>query len=245
MPEPKYIAYFDESGDHGMANIDASFPVFVLCGWVFRIEDYARQAAPAFSMLKFKHFGHDALVFHSREIRKQLGPFQIFAQRERREPFMADTADFFTACPGTLLAAAIDKVRHRTRYRNPIDPYGMALLFCLERLFALLRDRGEDQNTPVYCVFEQRGKTEDQNLANQFERICAGDNQLGRLPFRMVFASKQTNMPGLQMADLAAYPIARRVIDAAAPNAAWDAIHPKFRRSPQGKIEGWGLKVFP
>lgn len=52
-------------------------------------------------------------------------------------------------------------------------------------------------------------------------------------------------MPGLQFADLAAYPIARHVIDPVKPNPAYDILKKKFRRSPQGKIEGWGLKLFP
>jgi hypothetical protein len=52
-------------------------------------------------------------------------------------------------------------------------------------------------------------------------------------------------MPGLQLADLAAYPIARRVINAKAANPAYDALRPLIRKSPAGKVEGWGLKVFP
>ena len=27
-----YLLFLDESGDHGLANIDTNFPVFVLCG---------------------------------------------------------------------------------------------------------------------------------------------------------------------------------------------------------------------
>lgn len=39
MERSSYIAYFDESGDHGLDNIDASYPVFVLCGCVFKTDD--------------------------------------------------------------------------------------------------------------------------------------------------------------------------------------------------------------
>ena len=67
----------------------------------------------------------------------------------------------------------------------------------------------------------------------------------GQLPFRMVFANKQTNMPGLQAADLAAYPIARHVINPNAANPAYDVLVPKFRKSATGVILGWGLKIFP
>jgi len=67
----------------------------------------------------------------------------------------------------------------------------------------------------------------------------------GQLPFQMVFANKLANMPGLQMSDLAAYPIARHIMNPAAPNPAYAALSHRIRRSPQGQILGWGLKVFP
>jgi hypothetical protein len=61
----------------------------------------------------------------------------------------------------------------------------------------------------------------------------------------MAFANKLANMPGLQIADLAAYPIARHIIAPDSANPAYDAIMPRIRKSPSGKMLGWGLKVFP
>ena len=60
-----------------------------------------------------------------------------------------------------------------------------------------------------------------------------------------VVADKKCNAPGLQIADLVARPIGRKLLDPAQPNRAYDILERKFRRSPQGKIGGWGLKVFP
>lgn len=244
MTDSSFIAYFDESGDHGMDKIDAGFPAFVLCGWVFKKEDYLQKELPAVTRMKFSHFGHDAVVFHSRDIRKRLGPFQVLTKDENRKKFMSDISKYFTESTGTLIAAGIHKINHKKQYRYPADPYSISLLFCLERAYAFLRDQGEGSKT-LFCVFEERGKNEDNELAGHFNRICAGDNQWGELPFRMVFANKQTNMPGLQVADLAAYPIAKHVIDPKAANPAYDVLVPRFRKSPKGEILGWGLKLFP
>jgi hypothetical protein len=244
MSRSSYIAYFDESGDHGLETIDLTFPMFVLCGCVFKIEDYLQKTLPDFSRIKFDHFGHDAVIFHSRTIRKRLGPFQVLSDKSKREAFMERISDLFLAKPCTIIGAGIDKVRFKRQYTHPIDPYSISLLFCLERLYAYLRDNGEAGRT-LTCVFEQRGKAEDEQLAAAFQRICAGDNSWGALPFHMVFASKLTNMPGLQMADLAAYPIARKIMDMRAANQAFDSLRPCFRRSPYGKVRGWGLKAFP
>jgi len=239
-----YIAYFDESGDHGLTAIDKTFPVFVLCACVFKIDAYLAHDMPAFTKLKFDHFSHDAVVFHSREIRKQVGPFAILGNAATRNRFMNDVTSFFTGSSCTIIAAGIHKERHCAKYKNPIDPYTISLLFCLERLFGMLHDRGEKGGN-LTCIFEKRGDKEDNRLAAEFERIRGGQNVWGKLPFDAVFAHKQTNMAGLQIADLAAYPIARRFIDPKAANPAYDALEPKCRRSTDGKVWGFGLKLFP
>ena len=227
MAQSEYVTYFDESGDHGMDNIDRPFPVFVLCACLFKVEDYLTSELSAFSRIKFKHFGHDAVIFHSRDIRKKLGPFQILTNDKTREAFMGDLNAYFEGTTGTLIAAGIDKLKHIAQYSVPFDPYAISLLFCLERLYGCLKDRGETGKT-MFCVFEERGQSEDQELALHFERICSGENQWGKLPFRMVFANKKTNMPGLQFADLAAYPIARHIIDAKQPNRPFEILQKKF-----------------
>jgi Protein of unknown function (DUF3800) len=183
-------------------------------------------------------------VFHSRDIRKKLGHFKIFTDKLKNKEFMENINTHFTSSTITLIAAAIDKKAHGRKYAFPANPYSLSLAFCLERIYACLKERGEIGKT-MFCIFEERGATEDQELALRFEKICSGENQWGKLPFRMVFANKQQNMPGLQIADLAAYPIARHVIDRNKPNPAFDVLEPKFRRSPRGVIHGWGLKIFP
>ena len=61
----------------------------------------------------------------------------------------------------------------------------------------------------------------------------------------IVFASKQTNAPGLQVADLVARPIGRHVMQPEQPNQAWEILNPKFRRDKKEMVDGWGLKCFP
>lgn len=241
----RHIAYFDESGDHGLETIDPEFPAFVLCGCVYEIDEYRTIECPNFSAIKFKHFGHDAVVMHSRKIRKHLGPFKILQDKAARLAFMKDIAQFMENSKATIVAAAIRKAQHKDHYKYPMDPYEVALLFCLERLYGCMVDRREEK-IPLVCIFEQRGEADDKRLARVFATACNGANRWGKqFPFQMVFANKQQNMPGLQVADLAAYPIARYVIDPAAKNPAYDIVRKRFRTGPNGNEIGWGLKVFP
>ena len=242
MQRSPYIAYFDECGDHGLVTINPLFPVFVLCAAVFKIEDYRTKDAPALSDIKFRLWYHDAVVFHSREIRKKVGDFAALAKPGNSEIFMGEISDFFEGSTVTLIAAAIHKQKHKAQYVWPEDPYALSLQFCLERLYGHVKHAG---NRLTYCIFERRGPPEDKTLATRFGEVCAGTNQWGcELPFRAVFADKKQNLQGLQIADLAAYPIAKHVLDPDTPRKDWEVVEKKLRSGPKGYI-GWGLKVFP
>ena len=65
-----YIVYVDESGDHGLENIDPEYPLFVLAFCIFKKADYISQIVPALQDIKFRYWGHDAVILHERDFRK-------------------------------------------------------------------------------------------------------------------------------------------------------------------------------
>ena len=244
-PFGDFIIYVDESGDHGLASIDRDYPVFVLCFCIFRKDHYTRVVAPAVQSFKFAHFGHDIVVLHEREIRKQTPPFAFLQIRERRDAFMAGLNSLVAAAEFTIVSAAIHKERLTARYSDPDNPYEIALLFCMERAHRFLGEHGQRGRT-THVVVERRGRREDDELELAFRRIKDGTAFQAPMPdFEIVFADKKTNSAGLQLADLTARPIGRHVLNPAQPNRAWDLIEPKMRRSAEGLVRGWGLKVFP
>ena len=104
---------------------------------------------------------------------------------------------------------------------------------------------GAVSNPAVHMVVEKRGKNEDDELELEFRRICDGGNfKRDDFPFELVFAHKQSNSSGLQLADLVARPIGMSVIRPGQPNRAFELLKPKLVRI-QGNTNGWGLKVFP
>ncbi len=56
---------------------------------------------------------------------------------------------------------------------------------------------------------------------------------------------KRCNSAGLQLADLVARPIGRKIMDPGQPNRAYDILRHKFRRDSRGDVRGYGLKIFP
>jgi len=216
-----YIVFVDESGDHGLASIDPHYPMFVLAFCLFQKEEYAEIIAPAVLKFKFKHFGHDQIILHEHDIRKAKGPFNILQNRARREPFLNDLNILIENSPFLLVASAIRKENLQRQYSIPDNPYHIAMGFGLERIFLHLWSLGCRSGT-TYILFESRGKKEDTELELEFRRICDRNATGKRLPFEIILADKKCNSAGLQIADLIARPIGRKMLKPEQPNRAYE-----------------------
>lgn len=232
----------DESGDHGIENIDEDYPIFVLSFCCFHIDDYVNAAVPSLQRFKFKYFGHDQVILHEHDIRKQGGNF-LFLRRDRdlRESFLSDVADLVNKTPFDIISVVVDKQKLRNQYHEPFNPYHLSLRFGLERLLEYLINK-EQQNKQIYIVFEQRGKKEDNELELEFRRICDGNRQFGykridftKILFRSFFVDKRSNSCGLQLADLTARPVGLNYLRPNQRNRAYEIISQKIYRH----------KVFP
>ena len=91
---------------------------------------------------------------------------------------------------------------------------------------------------PIYK--NRNGWAHDRNRpTKEFERVRGTDD------VEALFVHKNANHCGVQIADLIARPIAMHVLRPEQKNRAYADIESKLRRSPDGKVEGWGLKCFP
>jgi len=244
-----YIVYVDESGDHGVERIDPDYPVLVLAFCVFHKRHYAHTVVAEIESLKFRHFGHDIVVLHEHDIRKEKGSF-LFGGRQEKERFLDELTGVIEAGNFILISCVIRKEMLREQSLLKDNPYHLALGFCLETLFELLLEKGQTKS-PTHIVFECRGKREDIDLEREFVRICSGANRWRKsLPLVIKFADKKGNSSGLQLADLVARPIGLSVLRPGSANRAFDILKRKFfcrggRRRLGVDFEGWGLKVFP
>jgi Protein of unknown function (DUF3800) len=219
------IVYADESGDHGIRTINPENPVFVLAFCLFDKQDYMTSVVPAVMQFKFDTWGHDAVIFHSHEIRKQRGAFSILRDATRRQPFIERMNVLLGAAPFSVVAAAIDKTKLTARTSHPYD---LALTSCMERLQRVLIAKGQADRRTVIVV-ERRGKAEDDELELTFRRVADGANAVGPMPnLDICFMPKSHNSTGLQIADLVAHPIARHVIKPDQPNKAFEVVAPKL-----------------
>lgn len=241
----EFIVYVDESGDHGMANNDPTYPIFVLAFCVMHKEKYIAEIVPRLQRFKYKHWGHDMVVLHEHEIRKATHDFAFLHDKNRREEFLEDLNNLVIQSPFTVIAGVVRKDRLSKQHKPP-NPYHLALCFGLEQIDRFLCRNGES-NRRVHIVFEARGKNEDKELELEFRRVCDGSNCRGeKFNFEFVLAQKRVNSCGLQIADLIARPIGIHVFRPHQANRAFEIIKPKLDLDEKGSsFEGAGIRCFP
>lgn len=245
----KYFFFLDETGDHGLTYVDPNFPLFLLCGCLFK-EDALEKTKAAMDDLKMKYFKTTEVILHSRDIRKCEGPFQILFDLKLKENFYKDLNQMMGDCPYVIISAAIHKEEHVKRYgKSSHDPYNTSFSFIMERL--MFCTDSLDKNAEVTVMPEMRGRREDELFLSHYNAVMdAGTFYVDSLRFKnkikhLKFCKKRDNIAGSQIADLSAYPLARFALNPKEPYIPFNVVKPKLYSDGKGNFLGYGLKVFP
>ena len=251
MPEfSDFMVYVDESGDHSLTSIDKNYPIFALAFCVFYKQHYLNHVVPHVQKLKFDTFGHDFVILHEHEIRKEKGDFNIFKSFEEKQNFLEKLNQIMEQSNFILIAHVIEKHKIKAEQIKELHAYHYSLKHCLETLYELMIEKS--QHDKITCVaVESRGDKEDTELELEFLRICNGENRFKKvLPFKVKVVSKKTNSVGLQLVDLVARPIGRYVFQPTQLNRAFEILKAKFycrggRHQVGKEFDQVGLKHFP
>ena len=108
----KYYLYIDESGDHGLVNLDMDFPVFLLCGILISEENY-QLIRNEFNKIKRKFWKNKEVIFHSRDIRKCDKEFQILFDMEIKKQFYVQINSIVENSDYQIIASAINKEKYQ------------------------------------------------------------------------------------------------------------------------------------
>ena len=223
------IVFADESGDSGLRSIDPNFPLFVLTLCLFDVDYYITRVCPQLQTIKFKYFGHDGVILHERDIRKQLGSFSILREVSVRREFQSDLSLLIDSLNFHIFAVIIDKSDYASSSLAGLDMYSVAMQASLHQLdgyLGALEPRGED----TAMLFESRGTREDRALENAF-CLASQRETPGSLMNRFTFLciAKKSNSLGLQLSDLVARPLGIATLKPDQPNRAHDLILRKMR----------------
>jgi hypothetical protein len=242
------VMFLDESGDHSLEKIDASYPMFVLAGCIFDFDYYLQEAEKKVNELKLKFFGKTNIILRSYDIRKQKGDFSCLVARRKREEFYEAIDKLVEGLNFTVIATAINKTKLKGQYGHPTNPYHLCLQFILERAVMYL---GRSNGKMMFRI-ESRETHNDQKLSEVYELFRNTNHRLFNTEeiqsklTDLSFNQKIQNIAGMQIADLVAYPIGKWVLDNSKENKAFTIIQKKLHKKPRTEtFLNYGLKVFP
>lgn len=225
----KTIVFADESGDNGSRSIDPDFPLFVLALCLFDVDYYIHKVCPQLQEIKFKYFAHDGVIFHERDIRKQLGPFSILREMSVRTDFQKDLSLLIDSLNFHIFAVIIDKRDYVSSSLAASDMYSVAMEASLRQLGGYL-DSADARVTDTAMLFESRGTQEDRALENAFiHATTMGPHHVRGSRFTFHCIAKRSNSLGLQLSDLVARPLGVATLRPDQPNRAHDIILRKIQ----------------
>ena len=110
------------------------------------------------------------MIFHSRDIRKCEKEFQKLFDLELKAKFYEELNKIIANSPYTIIASAIQKDRFIEQFgKLQDDVYEVALSFVIEQAIMFLKRMNREATLSI--VIEKRGRREDKQLDNHFQRI--------------------------------------------------------------------------
>lgn len=241
------VLFLDESGDHNLAVVDPDYPMFVL-GGVIMDQVYAEgPLEEAFRRFKRRMFGREDIILHTADITRNRKGFERLKDAEFRDRFYEEMNALLRSLEFQVVACVVRKDVHLARYGvAALDPYMLSLDILVERF---CMEVGNVAGGGV-IVAERRGDTLDRqleiawlNLKVQGTRFLQARDMTHRVT-ALNLRAKSENIAGLQLADLVVTPIGRMVMGKAIKED-YRVVEEKFRRNPDGRIDGYGLVVLP
>ena len=242
-----YKLFIDECGDPNLEKFDKTFPIFTLCG-VLVPEKRLKILEDQVNALKREFWGTEDVILHSREIRNCSRNFINLLDTSVKNRFyeginrILGMDDIYV-----IVCCCILKAPFIERFNTGEDVYGLSLKYLIERAIFHMDDcDGEDGRLRI--VVERRNPKQNQALLSYYN----GLRSLGtkwitaeRLTKRVRsfnFEYKKDNIISLQIADLIAYPISRKVLNPERENPAFNVVSGNIY-SYRGAM--LGLKIIP
>lgn len=212
----KWRIYIDESGDHTYKRIDSLDARYLgLTGVLVKKDYYDKHIQPELEELKrriFKYDPDDPPILVRSMIKNRKSWFYVLQDEELNKQWEEEIIDFIQELKRHMqvFTVVIDKKRHLKNYPiQTFDPYAYSLHVLLNRIKGFLLQKSEKADVLVEC----RGKVEDQQIMKAYIELRAEGSYYGDAADykkvypveQLILKRKDTNVAGLQLADIIAY----------------------------------------
>lgn len=205
------FAYMDEAGNTGRRCDDPTQPVHLIVSLAIDeskvpiVHEHIRETARRFCPELCED---PSFEFHGQELYSGRGHFRGLPARRRFEIYDA-VLDGISSADAEVIVQGVDKPRLQRSYTKPFHPHDVALMFTIETIERMARERG----CLVLLVADEAKEVEDaalRDLANyqQVGTSWGAKEQIDRIVDTIHFVRSHTN-PGIQLADCASFIVAR------------------------------------
>jgi hypothetical protein len=204
----KYSLFIDESGTpYAKSRFSKTY---VLCGCSVA-DEKKRQLKIYADQIKFKYWGRTDIVFHSREIAKNLNDFEIFKDNpELKEEFLKDLFQFLYKAPVILFPIIIDKEeakRHEWDQEKIIRETTKTLL--LNFILLLLSKKGSSGHITIESANAEKDKYYLEYfsyfISPHVKELNVDQKKMQKTLTSLSFVTKNNNDIEEQIADLFAF----------------------------------------
>ena len=268
MNRPTIRMYVDENGHQSLKG-DLSKPdkrFLCVTGVIMRIETHDKILAANMNDLKLKYFGNADVILHRRELIPAKPPFQALSDPAIRKQYDSDFLNMVRSVNYRVISVVIDKMRLVDQFGLAYarDPYALALEYLMQRYQYWMQScNGRFGSSFGDVLAEARGGGEDMLTKETYNIIYRGMgyNKLENAgeyfsSSQIKLKPKRDNVPGLQFVDLISHPARRYILsknglatDIKTSSFEAEIVNEnnknKFRRSPDGKIDGYGTVIYP
>jgi len=214
----KYRLYVDEVGNPDLnSSADENHRFLCLTGVIIDLNYVSKALSPELEVLKVKYFGShpdEPIILHRKEILYRKPPFAVLRNPETERKFDEELLLKLKQWDYSVITVIIDKREHAEKYSTwRYDPYH----YCQEVLVERYRLFLDIKKAKGDVMFESRGGKEDMRLKRSFRAIMeSGTHNISSkglqshlTSLELKIKSKQSNIAGLQVADLIAHPARR------------------------------------
>ena len=213
----KLRMYVDETGsaDMGASRTNPTHRYLSLTGVIADLAHVAGVIVPEMEQLKADFFRRDPdddpLVLHRKELVNGNPPFERLRDTRLREQFDDRLIEMTKRWEYRVITVCIDKQDHLDRYGElHYHPYHYCIECLMERFTHYLNRRGVRGDLMAEC----RGGKEDRLLKAEYRRLWESGTryckpaavQQALTSRELKLKTKQSNVAGLQLADLLAHP---------------------------------------
>ena len=215
MQATRYRMYVDESGDDVMDPAKWSSPesrYLGLTGVIIASETYRTRTHREFGALKQDFFPYDpdepVILVRHQIIRAQL-EFSPLKDPGVAALWETGIIQFFDSHVSGVITAILDKDAYRISGQPDGHPYSYCVNVLTERYARWLARVGGIGDV----LIESRGNKADKRLKGDFHEFMNGRPDLSAISSRQIkLKTKESNIAGLQLADLFGYPSVRGIL---------------------------------